>query len=150
MRRALVALSCLVMSLPAWGAPAVSGSIKTVAGRCEVRSARGVEPARVGAHLLEQDVLSCGADGHMGVIMRDGTRLSLGPNTELKIEQFVYDPSHSKFSLLLDMTKGMLAYVSGKIASFSPEAVRVQTPVGAIGLRGTRFVVGLGVPEGKP
>lgn len=74
--------------------------------------------------------------------------MARGSNTELKIEQFVYDPSHSKFSLLLDMTKGMLAYVAGKIASFSPEAVQVQTPVGAIGLRGTRFVVGLGVPDG--
>lgn len=75
MRRAFVAISFLVMSLPVWAAPAVSGSIKTVTGRCEVRSARGVEPARVGTHLLEKDVLSCGADGHMGVILRDGTRL---------------------------------------------------------------------------
>jgi len=74
--------------------------------------------------------------------------LSVGPNAKLSIVQFVYNPGEKKFGLLLDLSRGVLAYVSGKIAGFSPESVRVQTPVGSIGLRGTKFVVGLGVAGG--
>jgi hypothetical protein len=76
--------------------------------------------------------------------------VSLGPQTELTVDQFAYDPSHGKFALLLKLGSGILAYVSGKIATFSPESVRVQTPVATIGVRGTKFVVGLGVSLRTP
>ena len=130
-------------------AESLAGSIKTVQGICSVRRGTETIAATAGLHLLEADVLTTGSDGRVGVIMHDGTRLSLGPNTELSIDKFVYNPSEGKFALLLKLGRGMLAYASGKIASFSPEAAKVQTPVGLIGLRGTKFVVGLNLPGGS-
>jgi hypothetical protein len=141
-----IAFLYFVTATVARAADPVSGTIKVVQGNCSVQRGAQSIVATEGLHLLEGDALITGSDGHLAVIMRDGTRLSLGPGTKLKIDQFVYNPSEEKFSLLLNLGRGILAYVSGKIASFSPEAVRVQTPVGAIGLRGTKFVVGLGIP----
>lgn len=143
------ALFCFGAAIIASAADTVSGSIKAVQGNCSVQRGAETLAATEGMHLLERDALITGSDGHLAVIMRDGTRLSLGPDTKLSIVQFAYSPIDKKFALLLDLGRGILAYVSGKIASFSPEAVRVQTPVGSIGLRGTKFVVGLGVSGGS-
>ena len=150
MRKILMATMffCLSAAIVANAAGALAGSIKTVRGKCSVRRGTETIPAIAGFHLLEGDALITGSDGHIGVIMHDGTRLSLGPDTELSIDKFIYNPSDGKFALLLKLGRGMLAYVSGKIASFSPEAVKVQTPVGLIGLRGTEFVVGLDLAGG--
>jgi hypothetical protein len=140
---------CFGAAIVARAADPVTASIKAVEGNCSVQRGAETLAATQGMHLLERDALITGSDGHLAVIMRDGTRLSLGPDTKLSIVQFSYNPSDRKFALLLDLGRGILAYVSGKIASFSPEAVRVQTPVGSIGMRGTKFVVGLGVSGGS-
>jgi len=94
-------------------------------------------------HLLLNDVLATSADGHLAAILQDGTRISLGPNTELKVDRFVYEPVEGKFGLVLRLGRGVLAYISGKIAQFSRESVSVETPVGVIGLRGTEFAVSI-------
>ena len=128
----------------------VIASIKTVQGNCSVRRGAQTIPATQGMHLQLGDVLVTSTDSGLAFIMRDGTRVSLGPQTELTVAQFAYDPSHGKFALLLKLGRGILAYVSGKIATFSPEAVRVETPVATIGVRGTKFVAGLGVSLRTP
>ena len=106
---------------------------------------RGAEtlPIREGMHLLVNDVLQTSADGRLGVIFQDGTRISVGPGAEVRIDRFLYEPADGKFALLLRLARGVLTYVSGKIAQFSPESVSVQTPVGVVGLRGTHFAVSI-------
>lgn len=141
---------CLVAAT-AWAADEpVIASIKTVQGNCVVQRGSQTLPATEGMHLQLGDMLKTVPGGGLALIMRDGTRVSLGPETDLTIDQFAYDPSHSKFALVMNLARGILAYISGKIATFSPEAVRVQTPVASIGVRGTKFVVGLGISPGIP
>ncbi len=131
----------------AHAAEAFVGSIKTVQGSTFVQRASKSVPATEGMHLLAQDVLHTGADGRLAFILRDGTRISLGANSEMKLDQLVYEPAQNKYALVLDLAKGIMAYVSGKIAKFSPESVKLQTPVGIIGVRGTRFAVALDAPR---
>lgn len=124
-------------------ADTVVGSVKTVQGGVVVH--RGTEniPIREGAHLLLNDTLQTSADGRLGAILQDGTRISLGPNTELKVDRFIYEPAEGKFGLLLRLGRGVLAYISGKIAQFAPGSVTIETPVGVLGLRGTHFAVSI-------
>lgn len=122
------------------------GSVKSVQGNSVIRRASGSIPATEGMHLLLNDVLVTSTDGRMGAILGDGTRISLGPNTELAVDRFVYQPAEGKFAMLLRLTQGVLAYISGRIARLSPQSVTVETPVGVIGLRGTKFAVSI---EGK-
>jgi len=143
-----VRMACLLLLLayvcfPAPGADLVVGSVKTVQGSAAVHRGADTISIKEGTHLLANDVLQTGADGRLGVILQDGTRISLGPNTELKIDQFVYQPVEGKFALLLRLGRGMLAYISGRIAQLSPASVSVETPVGVLGLRGTHFAVSL-------
>jgi hypothetical protein len=103
-------------------------------------------PASPGLALEEGDVLKTGADGHLGVVLRDDTRVSLGPDTEVRIDRFVFAPAQGQLALVLKMARGVAAYVSGKIAKLSPDAVRVETPVATVGVRGTRFVAKVPAP----
>lgn len=141
MRAVFLALICL--SFSASGAENFLGSVKTVRGGVVVRRGANAIPVSEGMHLLLNDVLETSGDGQLGAILQDGTRIALGPNTELTIDRFVFAPADGKFGLLLRLARGVLAYVSGKIARFAPESVGVETPVGVIGLRGTHFAVSI-------
>ncbi|MEP6538283.1 MAG: FecR family protein [Bryobacteraceae bacterium] len=130
------------LTVSASAAESVVGSVKTAQGAVVRRGADTI-PIREGMHLLLNDTLRTAADGRLGLILQDGTRISLGPNTELRIDQFVYEPVDGKFSLLLRLRRGVMAYISGQIARFSPGSVSVETPTAVLGLRGTEFAVSI-------
>ena len=131
------------LALPLRGADPIAGSVKSVQGAAFVRRGTERQPVREGMHLVVNDVLETAADGRLAVILQDGTRLALGPNAELRMDKFVYQPAEGKFALLLRLSRGALAYVSGKIAQFSADSASVETPAGVIGLRGTHFAVSI-------
>jgi len=135
----ILILGCL--SLPASGAESIVGSIKTAQGGAVVLRGTQTIPAREGMHLLVNDILQTSADGRLGAILQDGTGIGLGPNTELKIDTFLYEPADGKLGLLLRLARGVMGYFSGRIARLAPGSVTVETPVGVIGLRGTQMAV---------
>lgn len=121
----------------------IVGSIKTVQGSAFVlRDGHSLE-AQPGVRLLRSDVLRTEESGRLGVILRDDTLLSLGGDTELAIEEFVFAPGEDRLGLVLRMVRGVAVFLSGKITKLAPEAVRVETPVGTVGVRGTRFLIQL-------
>jgi hypothetical protein len=135
---------CLVLgasALPIWSADPIAGSVKTVQGGATVRRGTQTLPATAGMHLMVNDILLTAADGRLGAILQDGTGIGLGPNTEIKIDTFLFEPVQGKFGLLLRLARGVIAYFSGRIAKFAPGSVTVETPVGVIGLRGTHLAV---------
>ena len=121
----------------------VVGSVKIVHGEASIYRSSQVIPAVEGAHLLAHDSLRTSTGASLGLILQDGTRVSLGPNTSLDIDTFTYEPVEGHFALLLRLSRGVLAYISGKIAQFSPGAIQVETPVGVVGLRGTEFAISM-------
>jgi len=142
-RRSIVALLfALLTASPVLGqAPAPAGRIKLAAGMAFVVHEGQRVPAAVGIPVYEQDSLATGADGRMGITLRDDTRLSIGPQTTIEIRRFVYAQSDSQFAFVLTVVRGVVAYVSGRIAKLSPDAVRLETPSAIIGVRGTRLVI---------
>jgi len=91
-----ILLILVVITFPAYGAEAIAGSVKTVQGGALVRRGTQIIPAREGMHLLVNDILQTAADGRIGAILQDGTRIGLGPNTELKIDTFIYEPANQQ------------------------------------------------------
>jgi hypothetical protein len=72
----------------------------------------------------------------------DGTRLTLGPNADVIIDDFVYNPNGGVNNAALRVTGGAMRLVAGAIERVGgPQAVKVATPVGTIGIRGTDFFV---------
>ena len=122
------------------------GLVKIAEGTAVVQRGDQTLPATAGLALLEGDVLRTGADGRLGVVLRDDTRVSLGPETEIRIDRFLFAPAQGQLALVLKMARGIVAYVSGRIAKLSPDAVRVETPVAIVGVRGTQFAAKLETP----
>jgi hypothetical protein len=53
----------------------------------------------------------------------------------MEINEFVYDPKGSSNSTLFNLTKGTFTFLAGKTAKTGN--MRVETPVGTMGIRGT-------------
>lgn len=74
------------------------------------------------------------------------SRLSIGPDSELALATFAYAPAENRLALVVRLTRGALAFVSGRIAKLMPEAVRLETPTSVIGVRGTHALVNVEGP----
>ena len=117
------------------------GQIKVATGGVVVDRKGQSLPGRVGLVLESEDVLRTGADGSVGITMRDNSLLSAGPNSILALERFEFDPTTSDGRFDARLRRGTLAVVSGRIAKKSPQAMTVKTPSAVLGVRGTEFVV---------
>lgn len=119
----------------------VAGKIKAATGAAFVVRDGAQTPAQLGQVVYESDAIRTGADGKIGVTLNDDTRLSLGPDSELKLERFTFTPADSGFGLVLKFVKGAATYVSGRIAKLAPDTVRLETPAAIIGVRGTTLAI---------
>jgi hypothetical protein len=137
---ALLLVLCLPASARAQG-PVPAGRVKTMAGGAVIVHDGRQMPAAVGTAVFEQDRVTTGPDGRVGITLRDDTRLSIGPQTTVEIDRFLYSPADSQFSFVLKVVRGVVAYVSGRIAKLSPDAVRLETPAAIVGVRGTRVAI---------
>jgi hypothetical protein len=139
-------LALLLISAPAASAAESIGTIKTSTGDAKIIRSGSPEAAMVGFPIRQNDVVATGADGAIGVTFTDSTMLSLGPNTEITVDKYVFDPKANNASFTANMAKGTLQFISGEIAKLSPDAVKINIPTGTIAVRGTRFLVEVGRP----
>ena len=97
--------------------------------------------AKDGIRIKMGDKLITGANGSLGVIFIDNTRISLGPNSEININHYVFQPDKNRFSFLTELIQGTASYLSGTIGKISPKSVKFKTPTAVVGVRGTSFLV---------
>ncbi|MBF0175338.1 MAG: FecR domain-containing protein [Magnetococcales bacterium] len=124
---------------------ASDGMVKTASGDVFIQHLGEKSPAKVGTPLDAKDVLETGADGAVGVTMKDNTRFSLGPNSRFVVEEFAFDPHAQRLALSGHMAAGTLTFNTGEIGKLDPKRIRLTTPLGSIGVRGTSILVH--VPE---
>ncbi|MBF0624550.1 MAG: FecR domain-containing protein [Magnetococcales bacterium] len=117
------------------------GHVKVVNGDAKVTRESKAVPVQLGDPVLMNDQFSTGPGGSVGITFNDNTRVSIGPETEFVVDEFVYQPQQNKLSFGSRITKGTMQFVSGTIAKLSPETVKINTPTGTIGVRGTQFLV---------
>ena len=127
------------------------GSVNRLKGTASIIRQNHVIPAQVGEKIYIMDALKTGRDGSLGVIFKDDTLLSIGPQSEIIISEFVFSPAEGKLSIVTKLLRGTAIYLTGIIAKLSPGSVRFETPVANIGIRGTKFAVKIeDSPPGTP
>ncbi len=117
------------------------GSVKGTEGQAWI--IRGEEQilAKTGTRLMVNDVMKTGADGAMGIILRDDTIISMGPSSQMVLSEFVFQPEQKHLGMLTKFLKGTFTYISGVMAKLDPESVKVETPEGMVAIRGTHFLI---------
>ncbi|RUA01312.1 MAG: hypothetical protein DSY89_04810 [Deltaproteobacteria bacterium] len=141
--RIFIVLTCivgLVLPVAALAEDAFIGGLRNVQGTATVIRGQQKIPAENGTRIHLNDILVTGEDGALGVVFKDDTRISLGPDSQITITRFVYQPAQEKYGFISKMIRGTASYVSGAIGKKSPETVKFKTPVATIGIRGTAFL----------
>lgn len=118
-----------------------AGRIKSASGAAFIVRNGAEVPAQAGQVVFESDSLRTGADGKIGVTLKDDTRLALGPASEVRLERFAYAPGTASLGLVLKFVKGVTAYVSGRLAKLAPDSIRLETPSAIVGVRGTTLAI---------
>jgi len=145
----IAAVAAIAFALATLGTPApvlagAAGMIKVSTGEAWIVRAGARLAARVGDKVQTSDVIATGAKGAVGITFADDSRLSIGPNSVLAIDRFVFDSTTHAGASETSLRKGTLAGGSGKLARQSPEAMKVRTPAANVGVRGTEFLIRTG------
>ncbi len=151
MTACLVRISALAAALsaaPAFAQPGqpAAGHIKLASGAVFIVRAGTEIPARAGEAIFEADTVKTGPDGRLGITLKDDTRVSLGPGSEMRVTRFAYTPAEGHLGLVLSVFRGVVAYVSGRIARLSPDSIRLETPSAVMGVRGTTLALRVTAP----
>jgi len=140
-----LAMICLIMAVlvpyPAKGNPVSIGTIKTIKGDVFIVRDAVQTPVHIGDRLYSGDMLQTEKNSAAGMIFEDNTLISLGPDTKIIIDNYVFTPEKKLFSMIIQMLKGTASYLSGIIGQQAPEAVEFHTPDATIAVRGTQFLV---------
>jgi len=117
------------------------GIVKKTTGIAEVKRKGKVIKIKKGYGLENGDIIMTKSNSSIGITFDDGSRLSLGEKAIFVINKFIVKPSKKKYEVDLELKKGKAMFSSGKIGKLSPESVKFRVPEGAVGIRGTRFIV---------
>jgi len=144
--RKLLSLAAIVTLLAALSSTASADNsqvaqVKTVSGQADIVRNGARAPAKIGDPLYEKDTIETGGDGSIGITFIDNTVMSSGPNSQIVLEDYKFNSSNFKGSMLTDMNRGTVSMISGDIARSTPGAMKVKTPTAMLGVRGTRFVI---------
>ncbi|MBN1905159.1 MAG: FecR domain-containing protein [Deltaproteobacteria bacterium] len=127
--------------LPSQGSELSIGKIKTLKGTISaIRDSREIQ-LNIGDSVYQNDDLRTGVNSAAGIIFEDDTILSLGPQTELVVDEYLFTPEKGGLSMFIRMLRGTASYISGIIGHQSPESVKFQMPDAIIAIRGTHFLV---------
>jgi hypothetical protein len=137
-------LSAMVASPALAQTPVAAGRVKIASGTAFIIRQNTEIPATVGLPVFESDGLRTGADGRIGITMKDDTRVSIGPRSEVRLDRFAYAPAEGQLGFAMRVVRGVAAYVSGHIAKLAPDAVRLETPAAIVGVRGTSVAISAG------
>ena len=94
----------------------------------------GTTSAVQGADLQAGQRITTGADGRAHLMFVDGSAVTVGPNSALRIDSYAYDPASKTGAMALGVEQGMIRFVGGAISKTTD--VRIATPSGMIGVRG--------------
>ncbi|UUX49246.1 FecR domain-containing protein [Nisaea acidiphila] len=144
MRRIFSGFAVLLMLVTAASAQSSSssiGTIKVATGDASIMRGAQVLAAAEGMDVERADTLVTGTGGSLGVTLKDGTLISLGPNSQFELSAFEFSPRNDAFSFFGKILEGTLIYQSGRIGKIAPEKTRIETPLSVIAVRGTRFAV---------
>lgn len=124
----------VLASAPAFGATQI-GVTSAV-----LPAARGTPPSeptrvlQVGLDMQANERVQTDAAGKAHLVFLDGSALSVGPNSDLVLDEYVYDPATQTGKIALSATRGVFRLVGGKISKTTP--VTLRTPSATIGVRG--------------
>ncbi len=145
MRNALTAFS--IASILAIGGPlagsafagSAAGTVTRIKGDASVTRGTAKVVLGQGVALEALDRIETGKDARLEVTFLDETKLTLGENAALTIDEYVYKPEQNQGFTLLGLLQGAFRFTTGKIGKLTERRVEVKTGFANLAVRGTDF-----------
>jgi len=124
---------------PGLAGASVAGHVQFVAGDVRIVDAAGKEhAAQKGQEINEGETVLTAAGSSAQLKMIDGGILALRPDTQLRVDNYVYHGAEDgSENALLSLVKGGLRTITGLIGHQNKEKLKLRTPTATIGVRGT-------------
>jgi hypothetical protein len=90
-----------------------------------------------------QELVKTGVRGSTELEFLDNTHLVVGPNGEVRLDEFVYDPASATGGGQISLKVGAFRYQSGELKN--KENVKLVTPTATMTIRGTHLVIFVGL-----
>lgn len=114
------------------------GAVEEITGDATVTRTDGTsEKLSLGSPIYNGDTITTSGDGAVNISFIDDTSMAVSENARLSIDEYQFDPSTESGETNLSVLRGVFVFTSGLIGRDDPDDVKIDTPVGSIGIRGT-------------
>ena len=107
---------------------AISGTIKT-----------DIRELKTGDKIYLNETIYAAADSGTQILLLDQSTFTIGSDSEVVMDTFIYDPATNDGKIVAKVKKGSLKIISGLISKKNPDSLTVEVPEGTLGSRGTEF-----------
>ena len=107
---------------------AISGTVKTE-----------TKELKVGDKIYLNETVYAGANSGTQILLLDQTTFTVGSDSEVVMDTFIYDPATNDGKIVASVKQGSLKVISGLISKKNPDSLTVEVPEGTLGSRGTEF-----------
>jgi len=135
-RFAIAACTSLLLSVPIM-APAQTVGVTGAVNPNTTGTPPGatVHALGTGNDVVFNERITTEASGQADILFVDRSALTVGPNSDLVIDEFVYSPDTGTGKLAASATKGVFRFVGGALSK-NPDSVTIKTPAAIVGVRG--------------
>jgi hypothetical protein len=143
---AMLAGACVVMAMSAQASTTdanIVGTVTFALGDTSVVHTDGSSaPLKKGSPVHQSDAVQTGVNGQVHVRMVDQALVSVRPNSRLVIQDYRYDAQDPAKSVIrFSLEEGTMRSITGAGGHAAKGQYRLNTPLAAIGIRGTDFTV---------
>jgi hypothetical protein len=133
--RLLAVLLTTVASLPQAGAQQNVGKVGAV-NPASTGTPPGAAPRTlvIGAGVLHKERIQTSSAGSTQVVFPDTSTLNVGRDSNIVIDEYVYNPNAGTGSMVASIGKGVMRFVGGQISH--TQGMQVKSPVATLGVRG--------------
>lgn len=119
------------------------GAVSLVLGKAWLQAADDSRQLlRAGSVIKVSDKIMTESNGHVHIRFVDDAFVSVRPDSLLEIQRYDFNSQNpADSSIKLNLIEGITRAISGEGAHAARERFRLNTPIAAIGVRGTDFVV---------
>ena len=118
------------------------GDVTLVIGNVQVQRGEQMLAVTRGTALQVGDSIQTQTNGHAHIRFVDGALVSVRPSSTMRIVEYQFDAANPAASVVrFQLDQGVVRAISGRAAEAAKDKFRLNTPLAAIGVRGTDFVV---------
>jgi hypothetical protein len=115
------------------------GGVATLQGSATVTRDKATNALALRDNIFKGDMLQTGVDGTLGITFDDETTFTLKPNSQIAVDEFVYQQGGTGNAAVFNILSGTIAFVAAEVAHTGN--MKIDTPTSSLGIRGTTGLV---------